>query len=393
MMSKHKNQAQRAPESVRRGLVAVMVLVTLVVLLGVAALAVDVGMMYRARGDAQTVADAAAMAAAWELLDQDRLSGGSDMSQEFLAARNVAASLAAENYILRHAPHLDLTSDVRFGYLHDSTDPSGVIQYGNPANANSVDVTVRRDGNVNGPIDLYFAGVFGKMSTTVSARAVATFKDGVTGFTAPTDGTGNSLLPLALHVDVWNNLLSGALTHGDSYAYDLVSGSVSAGADTIHEINMYPSTGGADQLPSGNFGTVDIGTGANSTSVLERQILDGVNADDLSHHGGDLALDQNGYLQLTGDTGLSAGIKDELEAVIGMARTIPLFDTVVNPGNNADFRIVGFAGIRIMAVKLTGAATKKHVLIQPAFVVDPWATTDPGAGPSSFVYQPVVLSR
>ena len=57
------------------------------------------------------------------------------------------------------------------------------------------------------------------------------------------------------------------------------------------------------------------------------------------------------------------------------------------------FRIIGFAGIRIVNVRLTGAMEDKEVLVQPAFVSDDAAITGPGSGPSYFVYQPVHLVR
>lgn len=386
-------RVHRSTENKRPALVAPFVVVMLVVLLGCAALSVDVGMMYRARNDAQCVADAAALAAASQLMDPDRLSGGSDMTQQFAAARAQAAAIAADNYVLNTVPSLNLESDVRFCYLNDPTDPHETLKYGNFSYANSVEVTVRRDENVNGPIQLYFAGIFGRTRTDISARAVATLKNGVTGFTAPSDGSGSSLIPFALNVDIWQELISGTLSHGDSYGYDVTSKTVSPVGDGINEINMYPNGSGADQLPPGNFGTVDIGNSSNSTSILERQIADGVSAEDLAPYGGELNLGSDGTLTLTGDTGLSGGMEDTLISVIGEVRTIPLFDTVVNPGNTAEFTIVGFAGIRIMDVDLHTNPNTMHVLIQPAYVVDPSAITGPGSGNSSFVYQPVILSR
>ena len=73
-----------------------------------------------------------------------------------------------------------------------------------------------------------------------------------------------------------------------------------------------------------------------------------------------------------------AAIKDELESIIGLPRAIPLFSEVTGNGNNAMFTVVGFAGIRIMEVKMTGAMSKKRVIIQPAFVVDDAGITGPG---------------
>ena len=70
-----------------------------------------------------------------------------------------------------------------------------------------------------------------------------------------------------------------------------------------------------------------------------------------------------------------------------------MFNQVTGPGNNSMFRIVGFGGVRIVDVLLTGPMDEKRVLIQPAFVVDDSTITGPGSGPSDFVYQPVHLVR
>jgi len=138
---------------------------------------------------------------------------------------------------------------------------------------------------------------------------------------------------------------------------------------------------------------VDIGNPNNNTADISRQIRYGLTAEDLSYYGGELTLGADGTIDLTGDTGLSAAVKDDLVSIIGQPRTIPLFSTVEGPGNNAVFTIVGFAGIRIMNVKLTGSMSSKRVIIQPAFVVDDTVITGPGSGSSYFVYAPVHLVR
>ena len=281
--------------------------------------------------------------------------------------------------------------DCKF-FLVPATNSAEALSTANASLFNTVRVHVRRDPQHNSPIDLYFAGVFGRLTANISAEAYATFKDGVVGYKV-TDNTGNAeLLPLALKVTAWNNLLAGSFTTGDNYTYNPTTGAVTAGHDGINELNLYPG-GGATQLPPGNFGTVDIGSPNNSTADLSRQIRYGVNADDLAYFGGELKLGADGTLLLNGDTGLSAGIKDDLTSIIGKPRAIPLFSTVAGPGNNAMFTIVGFAGIRILDVKLTGSMSSKKVIIQPAFIVDDAVLTGPGSGSSYFVYQPVHLVR
>lgn len=81
-----------------------------------------------------------------------------------------------------------------------------------------------------------------------------------------------------------------------------------------------------------------------------------------------------------------------MEAIKGLPRAIPLFDQVSGPGNNSSLRVVGFGGIRIMNVRLTGALRSKQVIIQPAFVVES-AVTSGGPWTSTYVYTPPTLTR
>ena len=103
---------------------------------------------------------------------------------------------------------------------------------------------------------------------------------------------------------------------------------------------------------------------------ISRQILYGLNEDDLEELGGELRFDELPMI-INGDTGLSAGIKDELDAIKGQPRLMPLFDTVSGPGNNAMYRIVKFVPIRILYVKLTGKPADKKVIVQMAPYTDP----------------------
>ena len=153
-----------------------------------------------------------------------------------------------------------------------------------------------------------------------------------------------------------------------------------------------PEAGVEEPLASGNFGTVDVGGADNSTAVLERQILHGITQEDLAYHGGELSFNAQGFLTLTGDTGISVGFKDELAAIIGQTRIIALYDSVSQPGNTAEFVVTKFVGVRVMDVRLVGALKKRHIVIQPANVID-GATIPDADGQSQFVHCPVRLVR
>ena len=377
----------------RRGTAVVLTAVSLTVLVGFAALAVDMGVLYNVKTELQRTADSAAMAAAWKLLDQEKLMGLPDMSEEINAAMGEAGAYAARNKVAGASPGLR-NSDILIGHLNDPSNLAEQVGTGDSSTYNAVQITVRRDSLQNGPIPLLFGQIFGMNSADVSAKATAVFKDGVIGFQVPGGSTLTAdVLPLALHVNAWNNLIGRVGTVRDNYAYDEVTHAVTNSPDNIPELNLYPGAG-TGQLPPGNFGTVNIGaSNGNSTATLSRQIRYGLNDQDLAPYGGLLKLTSGGTLILNGDTGLSAGIKDDLTSIIGKPRAIPLFNNVSGNGNNAMYTIVGWAGIRITYVKLTGAMNSKAVIIQPAYLVDQTAVTAPGSGNSYFVYQPVRLAR
>jgi hypothetical protein len=385
-----RNRCQKTRPQ-RHGAVAVYVAISITVVIGMAALAVDIGMLYSAQAEIQRTADAVALASAAELLGEEHLKGPAYLDILKDNARYTAVDAAIANEVLRSPSVMNSLEDMEFGYLSDLTSGESMV-IDDPHAPNAVAVCVRRDGERGGSIALYFARFLGKEDQHLSAQATAAFADAIMGFeVTPTSGNAQ-LLPFTLLDTTWEGLLAGLITTGDNYAYNPDTGNVAPGVDGILELNLYPGAG-ADQLPPGSFGTVDIGSPNNSSADIARQILYGVSEDDLSYFGGRLELGPDGTLLLNGDTGLSAGFKDELEAIKGQPRVIPIFSTVTGNGENANYTIVGFVGIRIMNVKLTGRMTLKNVIIQPAPVIDDSAVAGPGPGPSHYVYRPVQLVR
>ena len=369
------------------------------VLFAFAALSVDIGALYDAKAELQRCADAGALAGAATLIDERRLqqNGGTTLEIE-AAVRSTTYDYVTRNHVLGEEPTVDLNvsnslnGDIVLGTLGNLSDYHEMLSTANPNTYNSVCVRVRRDTERNGPIGLFFARIMGVYSADVGAEATATIDDDVVGYRiTPTSGNAE-LMPFALHVNAWNDLLAGVSSIGDQYEYDPDTGEVNSGTDDVVEVNFYPG-GGAGQLPPGNFGTVDIGSSSNGVNDVRRQISEGVSAEDLAYHGGELKLGPDGTLTLGGDPGLSAGFKDALEDIIGQPRAVPLFSEVSGNGNNAVYTIVGFAGIRIMDVKLTGSMDSKYVIAQPAYVVDDAVITEPGASSSYLVYRAPILTR
>jgi hypothetical protein len=332
----------------------------------------------------QRSADSAALAAAWELIDESALTGTGSVDTMETKARYFASQYAGLNKVLNAAPALAV-DDVAVGLLANPSDPTSSFSQtaGTP---NAVWVRISRTANKNGEVPFFLAKLLGFDRTSVEVDAMAAVRTSFRGFQTPS--TGNlDILPFALDEDSWTDLLVGEAT--DNWTWDAADQLVTAGSDGILEVNLYPQGTGSP----GNRGTIDIGSSNNSTADISRQILEGISADDLSYHGGKLEFDEWGELGLNGDTGISAGVKDELELIKGLPRIVPIFQDVTGPGNNATYTIVRFAGIRIMEVKLTGKQSSKRVIIQPANVVARGGIPATASNTTDFVYSPAWLVR
>jgi hypothetical protein len=387
---KHLCPHSRRIRSQRRGNIILLSCLLMIVMVAFVAFAVDVGYLYVMRSQLQRTADAAAMAAAWELVDPAGPMGGSSSEELSVSAREMAEEYAELNPILNQAPAL-ASDDVEVGYIEnplDATSPLIAVPAGSKPNA--VRVRVQRNAAQNGRAPLFFARVLGYDSAAAEGEATAALLCNIGGFKVPADGSNLGILPYALDIDTWNDLVQ-IDVGSDGYRYDSATKTVVAGSDGVLEVNLFPQGTGSP----GNRGTIDIGGSNNSTSDICRQIREGISPADMEAHydaGNTLEPDADGEMTLYGDTGISAGTKDDLTGIVGQTRMIPLFSVVNGPGNNAQYTIVGWAGVRVMYIKLTGSNNGKKVLVQPCVY-----TTKGGirseTSTSSFVYSPVWLVR
>lgn len=376
----------------RRGSVLVVFVFMLVALVGVLAFAVDLGYLLNARAELQKSADAAALAGCWELISPDAPTGDSGVvSAAISSSRTTAVQFAALNSVCTTGPSVDAnvanvsSGDIVVGYLSDFTDKTSPLSLLDPDSFNAVQVRVRKSTAQNGQVPNFFGRVFGLNGTNLEATATAAFINDVKGFRTPSDGGNLGILPYALDAGTWNSRNTDGT---DDWSYDPETGEVTAGADGVKEVNLFPQGTGSP----GNRGTIDIGSSNNSTADIARQIVDGVSPSDLDYHGGELKLNSSGQLALNGDTGISAGVKNELASIIGQPRVMPIFSSVTGPGNNANYTITEFAGVRIMEVKLTGNMSSKRVMIQPANLVMRGAIAG-DSGTSAYIYAPVHVVR
>lgn len=132
------------------------------VALGVAALAVDTGLMFSARQELQSAADAAALAAASQLGSrEDAMTRARAEAQRYANANRVAGESADV-----------IDSDVEFGRAELVGEKYEFLPGATPHDA--VRVTLRRDQSAeDGPVSLLFAKVFNMQSARLSASATA----------------------------------------------------------------------------------------------------------------------------------------------------------------------------------------------------------------------------
>ena len=385
------NRRNLKQRQARHGTITILAAISSIALIGMVAFCVDIGYVLSAKEDMQRSADSAALAACWEF--GTRLAKGNSTTDAAGYARTTAAQYASLNKVTGSPVALDTntanspTGDVVLGYISDFKNPQSAFQTDGTNGYNAVQVTLHKDSNENGKVPFFFGRVFGMTGQSLHSTATAGLVRDVKGFKASADGSNIQILPYALDLQTWNSLIANSGT--DAYKYDPATGTVKAGSDGLVEVNLFPQGTGSP----GNRGTVDIGSCNNSTADIARQIVYGISPCDLAALGKPLQFDSTGKLTLNGDTGISAGVKDELTSIKGQPRVIPIFSAVSGNGNNAQYTIVKWQGVRIMNVQLTGSMSQKNVMIQVAPAQIKGIVPSPTVGTSSSVFSPVVLVR
>jgi Flp pilus assembly protein TadG len=144
----------------RKGFVVVYVALLFTVIIGIMALAVDVGYVYNVQGDLQAAADAAALAAA------------SGLSIDDVTTRDRAVKYAMKNYAAGSGVDLQ-SSDIELGYWDRVTGFTPVDSSG--ARPNAVRVTARLSEDRGTAVGLFLASVLGVDSINMSASSIAVF--------------------------------------------------------------------------------------------------------------------------------------------------------------------------------------------------------------------------
>ena len=371
------------PKSQRRGSASALGVVMIGVMAVILGMTVDLGYIHVSQSELKRTSDAAALAACWELFDA-KVAGVSDENAAAQVTQS-ANAFSSMNRVARSAPQLSGQSDdIQLGHFDAATNQ---FTMDSSADINAVRVSIHRQHGTNGEVPLFFGTVLGRQSQPMSSTSTAALIHNISGFyTPPTQSETIDLLPFALDEITWHAVVAGQTEDAFSWQDDRLT----SAPNGKHECNLYPQGTGSP----GNCGTVDIGSSNNSTKDIARQILSGISRDDLLIMSDDFEFNSDDELFLNGDTGISAGVKDELQSIVGQTRIIPVFREVTGNGNNASYKIVKFVGVRILEVKLTGRMNQKRLIVEPAPIVARHARINLASQSSSdFVYTPVMLVK
>ncbi|KAA0141505.1 hypothetical protein FYZ48_03775 [Gimesia chilikensis] len=298
----------------RKGAIAVFTAVLMVPLLGMVAFTVDYGYLLKKRADLQRAADAAVLAAVRDLLPD------ADGYQDLVKVRARVREYVAYN--LKDIPDfVVLDSDIEIGRYDPSSvyDDFTILDWGT---FDTVRVTLRFDQTANSPVSLFFARILGINESAVRASSTAILQKG----SLLTPGVG--VLPFTIPKSEWDNTELGDVwsIYGDGRLEDNIGAPI-----------------------PGNWGTLDIGGNLNSTDDMRDQILNGLRQYDLDalHTQGRIPsneyIDSRVPLYMSGDPGLSSGLKLAINAIEGQKRLIPVYDSADSGGSHVEFHVVGWA--------------------------------------------------
>lgn len=364
---KYDPRNQRPISNKRRAAALVMVAVTLPVLLGVAALTVDVAYLYNIKHDLQRSADAGALAGASALTSdammQIRMGTGSSALGNLVSmVEDRSVLFSSLNPTLGTSTTVITTEEITLGRL-DMNFATGSIQTGGaPSQYNAVQVLARRTSDSpNGPVNLLFAQIFGLTISETSAAATAAFDDRMAGF--DTSSYPGGLLPFTVDENVFEtDFASGS----DQFTFDAAAETVSTGSDGIREIKLYPY----DSAP-GNFGLLNIGTPNQGVPALRDHIENGVPPEDFEAEVGTVVLifyDDDGdaiTYQITGDPGLKVSLQSSIETQVGKVVGFFLHNAVTDNGANTTYTITELRFGRLMEVRLQGPSSQRGLWVQP----------------------------
>jgi Putative Flp pilus-assembly TadE/G-like len=274
-----------------QGQATILTLVFLVVLLGMAALVLDIGSWYRADRAAQSTADAAALAGA-QALPGDA-SQGTALAQQY-AAKNGGIGSGT----------IAITSKI--------------------VSNDTITVTVKR------PAPGFFSKLFGVNSVTAGAKG-----------TARSEGVSSAKYVAPITVHYKHPLLNctGPSTHPTC--------NPNFGSETTLDLEDLHQKGGGSG--SGAFGLINLNYGDPDGNVGAGTLADWL------HYGDENELPLGTYYSAPSANFNNSQFTSSLDFVLGKEVLFPVYRLLTGPGSNAKYDIIGWVGFVITSYDNSGS--------------------------------------
>lgn len=359
-----------------------------------AALVFDRLWLDAARIELTASAEAAALAAAGRLADDDRLRTNADTDAIIEAARLTAAAIAADNRVAGHPVQLDASpeGDIRFGVVTEEPTTGEPIFIETNHNPTSVIVKAQAVRSRGNGVALFFRQLTGVHTGNVVSYAEATIDNRVIGFRSLLNAKVPAF-PLGIlesdttnsREDTWQRQIVEQQGQ-DLFGYDDTTHTVTNGPDGLREIvltyetpSSHVSTNSTDnetgKTPP-NFQIIDLGTGL-FEDECRRQILEGLSEDDLANLGGEFVL-AGTPLPIDGLSSMLPDVRKELAQMIGHKRICVLYqdDGVGSQSGISRLRATQLVAGRILAIN-GDESTRTEIVFQPTVVSTRTAIVEP----------------
>lgn len=334
----------RAQRSQRRGSMALAAMMSLLVIVGGVALALDRLWLDSAKTELEAAVEAAALRGGQLLASDDLLRLDADVDAQLERARQEAGRIAGENFIAGESVELDLSpeGDIRFGRLvrRDRTGEHVFIE--TTDRPDSVVVRGLHSRSRNNPVATFLNSVRNNEGADVSALSEASVDNRVVGF-QPLSGAPVPAMPLAILREAedgdaresWMAQIEDR-QGGDQYGFDEQTGQVTEGPDGIPEIRLRSAVRRGDP-DKANVHLFDV-KGTTTTDELLQHVRSGWTDLDLPKRLPELRFDQGPH-QLETVSGINGPVPRVLRDSIGQCRILFLYDKFLATGRSGAGRL------------------------------------------------------